>query len=135
MHPVKPNEPEPCERVNIASPKDFDVSYFCGSGPGGQARNKVASGVQIIHRETGAIGRASDSRSQADNKAAAFRRLCATPKMKFWIAAKVYEVQHRETIEQTVEREMRPEHLKIEVKDENGRWKEIPFEKHDIERL
>lgn len=90
------------QRVSIATAKDFDVSYFCGSGAGGQARNKVASGVQIIHRETGAIGRASDSRSQADNKTAAFKRLLETPRMKFWIASKLYEVKQGERLEETV---------------------------------
>lgn len=73
-------------RVTILSKKDLDVSYYCGPGAGGQARNKVASGVQIIHRESGAIGRAHDSRSQADNKKNAFQRLLATPQMKFWLA-------------------------------------------------
>ena len=113
------------ERINILSPKDLDVSYFCGSGAGGQARNKVASGVQIIHRETGAIGRASDSRSQADNKAEAFRRLLATPKMKFWLAAKIYEVRQHESMEQTIAKETRPESLRFEIKDPTGRWEEV----------
>lgn len=114
------------ERVSICGPKDFDVSYFCGSGAGGQARNKVASGVQIIHRETGAIGRASDSRSQADNKAAAFRRLCATPKMKFWIAAKIYELRQKETLEESAARDCSPENLKVEIKNSDGKWQEVP---------
>lgn len=109
------------ERVSLATPKDFDVSYFCGSGPGGQARNKVASGVQIIHRETGAIGRASDSRSQADNKENAFKRLLATPKMKFWLAAKCYEVRQQETLEETVARDMAPENLRVDVL-RDGKW-------------
>ena len=109
------------QRVSIATPKDFDVSYFCGSGAGGQARNKVATGVQIIHRETGAIGRASDSRSQADNKASAFKRLLATPKMKFWLAAKIYEVRQQETLEETIEKATMPENLKFEVKDATGK--------------
>lgn len=113
------------ERVTILHPKDLDVSYYCGSGPGGQARNKVASGVQIIHRETGAIGRASDSRSQADNKRNAFLRLLATPKMKFWIAAKVYEVRQRETLEQTIERETQCNNLKFEIKNAEGKWEEV----------
>jgi protein subunit release factor A len=112
------------EKVSIATPKDFDVSYFCGSGAGGQARNKVASGVQIIHRETGAIGRASDSRSQADNKAEAFKRLLKTPKMKFWIAAKIYEVRQGETLESTIENDTRPENLKVEIRDPDGKWRE-----------
>ena len=113
------------ERVRIATKKDFDVSYFCGSGAGGQARNKVASGVQIIHRETGAIGRASDSRSQADNKAQAFKRLLGTPKMQFWPAAKVFEVRQGETLEVQIENDTKPENLKFEVKNAEGRWEEV----------
>jgi protein subunit release factor A len=112
------------ERVTIAHPKDFDVSYFCGSGAGGQARNKVASGVQIIHRETGAIGRASDSRSQADNKKKAFERLLKSPRMKFWISAKIYELRQHETLEETIQKEVSKENLRFEIK-ENGVWKEV----------
>jgi len=112
------------EKISIAKPGDFDVSYFCGSGPGGQARNKVASGVQIIHRESGAIGRASDSRSQADNKANAFRRLVKTPKMQFWITKKLFEIQQKETLEESVERDLRDEYLRIEVKRDN-KWVKV----------
>lgn len=115
------------DKITIASAKDFDVSYFCGSGPGGQARNKVASGVQIVHRESGAIGRASDSRSQFDNRCSAFERLTKTPKFKFWTSQKLYEIQNRETMEQAVERELCANNLRVEVKDENGKWKEVPM--------
>ena len=113
------------ERITIATKKDFDVSYFCGSGAGGQARNKVASGVQIIHRETGAIGRASDSRSQADNKKKAFERLMETPKMKFWLARELYAIQQKETLEETVEKEMVDKNLKYEIKNAEGKWEEV----------
>ena len=113
-------------RVSIATKKDFDVSYYCGSGAGGQARNKVASGVQIIHRDSGAIGRAHDSRSQADNKKNAFQRLLATPKMKFWIAQRVYEVKANETMEETVERDCADKNLKYEIKNAYGQWEEVP---------
>ena len=112
-------------KVSIANDKDFDVSYFCGSGAGGQARNKVASGVQIIHRETGAIGRASDSRSQAENKKRAFERLLETPKMKFWIAREVYRVKQGETLEKTIENDTKPENLKYEIKNAVGQWEEV----------
>lgn len=64
------------EKITIATKKDFDVSYYCGPGPGGQKKNKSATGVQIIHSESGAIGRAHDSRSQADNKVNAFKDEC-----------------------------------------------------------
>ena len=112
------------QRINIASKKDFEVSNFCGSGAGGQARNKVASGTQIKHIESGAIGRASDSRSQDQNKKAAFERLLKDPKWKFWLAKKLYEIQQQETLEQTIERETKPENLKFEVKID-GKWVEV----------
>ncbi len=113
------------QKITIASKKDFEVSYFCGSGAGGQARNKVASGVQIKHSESGGIGRASDSRSQDQNKKAAFQRLLEDPKMKFWLAKKIYEVRQQETLEETVEKETAPKNLKFEIKDENGKWTEV----------
>jgi protein subunit release factor B len=113
------------QRVTIASKKDFDVSYFCGSGAGGQARNKVATGVQIIHRESGAMGRASDSRSQEQNKRAAFERLLADPRMKFWISQRVYEVRAGEKMEETIARETQPEHFKYEIKNAEGKWEEV----------
>src|SRR5258706_16430277 len=112
MHQIKTAEPDTRERIHLATAKDFDVSYFCGSGAGGQARNKVASGVQIIHRESGAIGRSSDSRSQAQNKKSAFKKLVNTAKMKFWISRKLYEIRQQETLDQTIERETTPENLK-----------------------
>jgi len=113
------------ERVTIVSKNDLDVSYFCGSGAGGQARNKVASGVQIKHIESGAIGRASDTRSQHENKKLAFKRLVETPQMKFWIAKKVYEIKKGETIERTVEESMKPENMKFEIKNAVGQWEEV----------
>ena len=119
------NEQPERERVTILSKKDLTFSYFCGSGAGGQARNKVHSGVQIRHEESGATARASDSRSLDQNKKAAFERLLKTPEMKFWIAKKVYEIKQQETIEQTVEKEMVSKNLKYEVKNALGQWEEV----------
>lgn len=118
-------------KINLASRKDFDVSYFCGSGAGGQARNKVASGVQIIHRESGAIGRASDSRSQADNKVSAFKRLRETPQFKFWLNRKLYEIRQQETIEETVAKETTDANLKYEIKNAKGQWEEVSADYFD----
>lgn len=110
------------QRITILSLKDLEVSYYCGSGAGGQARNKVASGVMLRHAESGAIGRASDSRSQLDNKRSAWERLIVTPQMKFWLAKKVYEVKSGEKLEAEIEREMQVKNLKFEIKDSDGRW-------------
>lgn len=121
------------QKVTIASKKDFEVSYFCGSGPGGSNKNKVSSGVQIKHLESGAIGRASDTRSQDQNKRAAFQRLLKDPKMKFWLAKKIYEVRQQETLEETIEKETAPKNLKFEIKDENGKWAEVSDDYFDKE--
>lgn len=110
-------------RVTILKKSDLEFSYFCGPGPGGQAKNKVASGVRIHHPESGAMAWASASRSQNENKRAAFEKLVKTPKMKFWLARKIYEVKAGEALEQTVERDMDPKNLKIEIR-RDGKWVE-----------
>lgn len=45
------------------------------SGPGGQHRNRVATGVVLKHNETGIAGEASERRSQLENKVNAIHRL------------------------------------------------------------
>lgn len=114
--------------VTIATRKDFEISYFKGPGPGGQKKNKTESGVHIKHIESGAIGRASESRSQGDNKEAALKKLIATPKFKFWFSKKMYEINQGQTVEQAVEQDMKPENLLIEVKDDEGKWIELKDE-------
>ena len=55
---------------------DLRVEYMRGSGAGGQNRNKRDSACRITHVPTGLAVRAEEERSQAQNKALAFRRLC-----------------------------------------------------------
>ena len=45
------------------------------SGPGGQHRNKVQSGIVITHAGSGVTAEASERRSQADNRRVAVHRL------------------------------------------------------------
>jgi hypothetical protein len=54
---------------------ESDVNTYRGSGPGGQNRNKVESAVRIRHRPTGITATAEESRSQAENRQRALRRL------------------------------------------------------------
>jgi hypothetical protein len=54
---------------------DCEVQTFRASGPGGQKRNKTDSAVRIIHRPTGIVAIANESRSQHENRARALRRL------------------------------------------------------------
>ncbi len=55
--------------------KDLRVSYYKGSGPGGQHRNKRETACRIFHTPTGAASCAENHKSQGQNRKAAFRKL------------------------------------------------------------
>ncbi len=95
--------------------KDFEIQTFRSGGPGGQNQNKVSSGVRLIHRASGAIGEARDSRSQLNNKKAAFSRLVNSPKFKAWIKIEsARRLGIRDEIEKRVDDMMNPKNLKVE---------------------
>jgi hypothetical protein len=52
-----------------------EVDRYRASGPGGQHRNKTESAVRLRHKLTGVMAIGEDSRSQAENKVHAVRRL------------------------------------------------------------
>ncbi len=51
--------------------------FLVGGGPGGQHRNKTASGVRLAHAAIGVTVSATERRSQAQNRAVALERLRA----------------------------------------------------------
>jgi protein subunit release factor B len=57
--------------------RDSDIEFFVAGGPGGQHRNKVATGVRLRHRPSGIVIAASERRSQSANRDAAYARLAA----------------------------------------------------------
>jgi len=54
---------------------ECDVHLYRASGPGGQHRNKVVSGVRLVHRPSGLHVTATERRSQHENRANALKRL------------------------------------------------------------
>ena len=52
-----------------------EIRFKRASGPGGQNRNKVETGVAITHRATGIQGEATERRTQGENRSVAVARL------------------------------------------------------------
>ncbi|MEO1237502.1 MAG: peptide chain release factor-like protein [Planctomycetota bacterium] len=68
-------EPHPaCLPVDVLL-RGCDAERFRASGPGGQRRNKVETGVRLTHRDTGVCVQATERRSQAENHRVAVFRL------------------------------------------------------------
>lgn len=104
--------------------KDFEVQTFRAGGKGGQHQNKTDSGVRIIHKESGSRGECRNFRHQHQNKKEALKRLTESKQFKLWLNRKALEVIEGKRLEEKVEDMMRPENLKLEVKDDKNRWTE-----------
>jgi len=55
--------------------RDCDMEFFVATGPGGQNRNKVETGVRLRHRPSGVTVEATERRSQRLNREIAFERM------------------------------------------------------------
>lgn len=102
---------------------DCDVQTFRSGGKGGQNVNKRDTGVRIVHRASGAVGKSTDERSQLQNKKTAFRRMTEDPRFKFWVHEERRRIETGKTLEQRVAESMVPENIKTEVKVD-GKWTE-----------
>lgn len=101
---------------------DCIVETKRGHGKGGQNRNKRDTAVRIAHPPSGAVGEAQDERSQYQNKRLAFERMVRTGKFRMWVNREAWIREGLPTPEQETEKAMAPENLRVEVKDERGRW-------------
>ena len=103
---------------------DLDIDWFSGTGCGGQYRNKHQNCCRIRHKDSGAIATGQSQRDRVSNLKEAMENLTKSPKFKAWVKVRVGEVTgEKADIEAKVDRAMR--HLKFEVKDELGNWKEV----------
>lgn len=91
------------------------MDTFRSGGPGGQNQNKVSSGVRITHTASGISAESRESRSQAENKKIAFKRLAESRPFQAWLRGVAGEVDRK------VDESMKDENLKVEVR-RDGKW-------------
>ena len=112
----------PKELVFSLTRKDFEMEFFRAGGNGGQNQNKVSSACRIRHPASGAVGESREERDQHKNRKIAFRRLRNHPKFKLWINKRIHEIEHGETAEQWVARQMNPKNMRVETLNEKSQW-------------
>jgi protein subunit release factor B len=66
-------EKYPADRASLE--RACEVVFFIAGGPGGQHRNKVETGVRLLHRPSGITVVATERRSQHANREKAFERM------------------------------------------------------------
>lgn len=113
------------ELVFSVTAKDCEWKYTRGTGHGGQAKNKTSSAVHCIHRPSGGHGYAEDHREQLKNRQTAFKRMAETQEFKDWIHLEFNRrTGIQAVIDDNINRELR--RIRVDAKDENGRWVEVP---------
>lgn len=63
----------PTDRASLE--RVCEIEFFIAGGPGGQHRNKVETGVRLVHRPSGITVTATERRSQRANREMAFERM------------------------------------------------------------
>lgn len=111
-------------KIFSVSLSDCRVDTFRAGGKGGQHQNKTETGVRITHLPSGAVGEARDSRSQAQNKVAAFLRMAETAAFTRWVKIEAARRLGRPSPEEIVDDQMQLEHIRTEGKVD-GKWTEI----------
>lgn len=109
------------EKIFSVSIHDCEVQTFKVGGNGGQKVNKTSSGVRVIHHPSGARGESRESRSQYQNKRAAFIQLTDSQRFLYWIHAVTNGLKTPSELEAEVEASMHEENLLTEVKVK-GEW-------------
>ena len=101
---------------------DCRFDYYRGSGKGGQKRNKTSSAVRCTHVASGAVGQSEATRSQLQNKQAAFRKMADSKRFQAWHKMEIARRCGRvDLAERATDMAMLPSNLRVEVKDQ-GRW-------------
>jgi RF-1 domain len=112
------------EKLFSVTIHDCVVETKRGHGKGGQNRNTRDTAVRITHPPSGAVGESQEQRSQLQNKRTAWERLIASGKFRVWLNREIWLRQGLPSPEEEVREAMAPQNLRVEIKDDRGRWVE-----------
>jgi protein subunit release factor A len=121
----------PKELLFSITKEDFEITYFSGTGSGGQHRNKHMNCVRIKHPPSGVMVTGQAERSLEQNKKFAFNSLIEHPKFKTWLKietakaclSREQKIAIEKEILTKVEKAMNDKNLLIETFDvKNKKW-------------
>ena len=96
--------------------KDLEITWFSGSGAGGQHRNKHDNCCRIRHPETGVIVTGQSQRDRISNQKEALQNLAKHFKIRHFLEQKLNEIESgismQKAAEDFVEEMMKPENIK-----------------------
>jgi protein subunit release factor A len=95
--------------------KDLEISYFSGSGCGGQHRNKHDNCVRIKHPPTGVIVTGQDHKERQRNMKDALTRLTNHFKFRWWCDEQLREMEGLETTRQWVDSQMKEDNYEVYI--------------------
>jgi protein subunit release factor A len=101
--------------------EDCRVDTFTVGGNGGSGKDTSNTGVRITHPPSGGVGKATDTRSQTENRRLAFIRMAGSKEFQAWTRRVAAELKSGKSIDETVEESMSPENLRIEARVD-GKW-------------
>ena len=104
---------------------DFDFTYFCAGGPGGQKQNKTASACRVKHEPSGAVAESRVHREQLQNKRAAWKKCVDLPVFQLWLKRKIardnLSAQERKTQDDKIKRDLASDRVQTEFRVD-GEW-------------
>lgn len=101
--------------------KDLEITFFSGTGAGGQHRNRHMNCCRIKHKDTGIMYTGQSHREKQANIREAFNSLCKDKRFKAYCQMRLVELEQKETVAEKVDKIMDESNLKIEYKS-GGRW-------------
>ena len=97
------------------------MTWFSGTGGGGQYRNKHQNCCRIIHKESGAIGTGQSQRERPANQKEAFNNCVNSDIFQNWLRLKTAEALTGQSLGDLVDEALQEKNLKVEYR-ENGKW-------------